>query len=241
MLRVFSVLLLVLGLIAVSWGVLVLTQDTSDRPDIAPSVSVPPAPAPVSEELPGDLDAGDFETEGAFRTEGTSPTSLDRLREVPIAHETPLTAQLGDPFEVSLSMDATGAASAARTLPGRGNIVEDTAMVGDDAKALLTGTAFAIEALSPETQGLSPFSANTWRWRVTPEAAGAQDLIIEIFAMDGERALPVRSFRDTVTVQVSTVGQLLSAAESANPFVVLLGGIGSIVGGAFGVFRFFRK
>ncbi|MEM7767245.1 MAG: hypothetical protein AAF253_07130 [Pseudomonadota bacterium] len=242
MLRFISVLLILGGLAAAGFAGLRLMAD--DRPVAA---SQPAAPAPESTPTtraaaPPPVPAPEI-AESSFEIMGTAQTrdAAQALREVPIAHEAPDEVIMGETFEVTLAIDATGADTAARTLPGQGNIVEGDAMVGAEAKALLTGTSFEIESLSPELQSVSEFAANSWRWRVQAKAEGRHDLVLEIFAMDGERALPVRSYRDTVTVQVTTVGRLVNAANDANPIVMLLGGIGSILGGALGVFRFFRR
>jgi len=237
-LRLISVLLILVGLgLAGVGGVALMGTTLGGAPPVsasAPESAGGAAPPPPSRALAR-------ESEAVFSTESRLFSAADRLREVPIAHETPDLAVIGEAFEVTLAIDATGAESAARVLPGRGDVVAGSAMVGREAKALLSGANFDIEPLSPDLQALSEFAANTWRWRVTAEAAGPQDLVLDIFAMDGGSALPVHSFRDTVTIQVSTVGRLVRAANEANPLVVLLGGIGSILGGAFGVFRFFRK
>ena len=253
MLRLLSVLLLRGGrAIAAFAGLRLLSpgQAVESAPVEVAAAEMPPAPESASvtpPEEPGFAAPvpAPVVAEPIFETAGTRSAPrrdpAETLREVPIAHESPDVALMGEAFEVTLAIDATGAASAARTLPNQGNVVEGEAMVGDEAKALLTGTNFEIEALSPETQTLSQFASNTWRWQVKATAEGQQDLVLEIFAMDGERALPVRSYRDTVTIQVTTVGRLVNAANEANPIVMLLGGIGSILGGAIGVFRFFRR
>jgi len=241
MFRLISILLILIGIAAAAlggWTLLGVPQQAAPPPPVAsaPAPAAIPAPAPAEAARP-------TSEEPTFAAESVAPGSgrVAALREVPIAHEAPDEAIMGQVFEVSLAIDATGAISAAPALPGRGNVVEGTAMAGGDAKALLTGTAFEIEPLSPETQALSEFAANTWRWRVSATDSGPQDLVLEIFAMDGDRALPVRSFRDTVTVQVTTVGRLVDAADAVNPLVMLLGGIGSILGGALGLFRLFRN
>jgi len=239
MLRFLSILLLVAGLLAAGLGGLGILSGGDDGdtgPPQAESAELPGAGGGAPSPVPAPVMA-----ERRFETAASRSGPAAALREVPIAHETPDVVTMGQRFEVTLAIDATGAESAARTLPGQGNIVEGEAMVGTEAKALLTGASFEIESLSPDTQSLSEFAANTWRWRVRAMAEGRHDLVLEVFTMDGARALPVRSYRDTVTVQVTTVGRIVNAANEVNPIVMLLGGIGSILGGAIGVFRFFQK
>ncbi len=245
MLRVISVLLVLVGFVAVALGGMGMLSGETSRQESRGEMATPPAESaelPAAEARrapppPAPAIAGSRSIGTASMRNGPA----DRLREVPIAHETPDAVTLGQRFEVTLAIDATGADSAARVLPGQGNIVTGEAMVGSAARALLTGANFEIEDLSPEVQTLSGLAANTWRWRVRALAEGRHDLVLEIFAMDGSVALPVRSYRDTVTVQVTTVGRIVKTANELNPIMMLLGGIGSIVGGAFGAFRFFRK
>ncbi|MEM0985679.1 MAG: hypothetical protein AAGJ32_05500 [Pseudomonadota bacterium] len=243
MLRFISILLIVAGLAVAAFAGLKLAgpnEVSLDPPPVADEMA-PMESAAVETARSAAAVPAPTVSEYAFETATMQADKATALREVPIAHETPDSVLMDTAFEVTLAIDSTGADSASRTLPGQGSVVEGTAMVGEEAKALLTGTNFEIERLSPETQTLSDFAANTWRWRVKAQAEGQHDLVLEIFAMDGARALPVRSYRDTISVQVTTVGRLVNAANEANPIVMLLGGIGSILGGAIGVFRFFRS
>ncbi|MEO0550068.1 MAG: hypothetical protein AAFZ91_09110 [Pseudomonadota bacterium] len=173
-------------------------------------------------------------------TSSASDAVVDSLRSVPIAHETPGAARFGRAFEVTLAIDGTGDTNAADALLGQGNVVEAEALISPDVRATLSGSNFEIDPVTPLIQTISPLTENIWRWKVTPLETGAQDLIIEIFALDGDRAMPVRTFRDRVEVQVSAVGQAIAVANSLSPLAVVIGGIGSLLAGLLGVFRFFR-
>jgi len=164
----------------------------------------------------------------------------DRLRTVPIAHETPREARFGRPFEVYVALDGTGGSSAAAALPGRGTIVESEAQISDRVQASLSGPSFELEPLTPLIQRVSPMTENVWRWRVTPFEVGAQDLVIELFALDEDEAMPVRTFRDTVEVRVSRIGQIVALAQSVSPVAMVAGGIGSLLAGLLGLLRLFR-
>lgn len=166
---------------------------------------------------------------------------LDRLRTVPIAHETPSDAKFGRPFQVTVAIDATGDTTAADALPGTGNIVEGEAQISSKVMAALSGQHFDIEPVTPMTQTVSPLTENVWRWRVTPTEVGGQELVIELFAMEGNDALPVRTFRDKVEVQVSQVGQIIAAVDSVSPITMVIGGIGSFLAGLIGLFRLFKR
>lgn len=253
MLRLLAVLMVGLGLLAGGLGVAGLL-----RAHDQPRAEISPAPEPP-QETTEPLSTSPSAATGASGVDGASadaarsepqtrvqPATADgsdmvkRLRTVPIAHEVPEQARFGRAFEVSLVIDATGAESAAGTLPGTGRITESEAQVASEARALLSGPAFRIEGLSPTTQSVSTLAPNTWRWNVTPLESGAHDLVVEIFAVEAGRVLPVRSYRDRVTVQVSTLGKAISLAEEANPVFMLLGGIGSVLGGLFAAARFFK-
>lgn len=169
------------------------------------------------------------------------PSFEEKLQTVPVAHETPASAEYKRPFNVTFAIDATGDTTAADALPGRGVVSEGEAKVSDRVEVRLSGASFAIEQTSPPIQTLSPLTENTWRWSVTPLTAGDHDLTFEIFAIDSDAVTPLRTYRDTVTVKVSGLNRAIAFADQANPLFVLLGGLGSILAGLFGVARFFSK
>ncbi len=169
------------------------------------------------------------------------PSLADRLKTVPVAHETPRTAEYKRAFDVTFAIDATGDTTAADALPGRGTIEEGEAKVSDKVEVRLAGANFNIVAASPAVQAISPMSENTWRWSVTALSAGEHDLVFEVFAMDSDTAMPLRTFRDTVTVKVSGLNRAIAFADQANPLFVLLGGLGSALAGLFGAIKFFGK
>lgn len=244
MMRVISVLLIIAGLLVGGLGVAgMLGQSDAPRvedyDDSLPEAAAPAPPRTVRPEMAPGFDGA---SPGAVRTQGARGAEItERLRRVPIAHETPREAAFGRAFDVTLAIDATGADSAAGALPGRETVAEDAAQVSQEVKASLVGSAFEIEALSPGLQRLSPLTANTWRWRVMPVQTGQHELVIEIYADLEGRLLPVRTFRDEITVEVSTLRQAVTLAQDANPLFMVLSGIGSVIGGLFGAARFFRK
>lgn len=242
MFRLISIILIIAGLGALSLGLLAMVSPAPPAPptpgearESAPQT--PPSSTVPAPDVPG-LETPNFTPQTAG---GQQADPVRALRSVPIAHETPSAARFGQPFDVTVAIDATGNESASDALPGSGNIVEGIAQVGMDVRVSLVGSAFEVEGLSPPDQTVSTLTANTWRWKVTPLASGQHDLMIEVFALDGPRALPVRTFRDTVTVEVSTLRQAIDFAQAANPLFMVLGGIGSVLGGAFTALRFFSK
>ncbi len=218
--------------------------------------SMPGAPAPAFED-----DAGVTPTEehyaaageaAAAMEEATSrqapatataapPSFIDSLKTVPIAHETPRSAEYKRPFDVTFAIDATGDDTAADAMPGRGVIETGDAQVSDEVEVRLSGANFTIIATSPPVQSLSPLTENTWRWSVMPLTAGSHDLVFEVFALAGDNTVPLRTFRDTVTVKVTGLNRAIAFADQANPLFVLLGGLGSAIAGLFGAIKFFGR
>lgn len=243
MLRLISLILLFGGLAVTSYGGLRLYE----------RAHTPTEEGAVSESQPfrDHLEAGDTRPSSTMnagedvvriaRAGARRSDVVDRLRTVPIAHETPSRARFNRAFEVTVAIDATGDDTAADALPGRGNVVEGEAQVAAKAQATLSGSAFEIELVSPSVQTISHVTENVWRWRVTPLETGMQELRIELFALEDNDALPVRTFTDRVEVRVSRLGQVLATADSLDPVFMILGGAGSLLAGLFGVLRFFRR
>lgn len=255
MLRLVSLILFLAGVAFVGWGgYRIYSGDFGAQDEKAVVESQPFQTKSLETDVPrGSADdmaafevTPDEDSFGALADEDTfgvaSATDrlMERLRTVPIAHETPTQAKFNRAFEVTVAIDATGDSSAADALPGGGNIVEGEAQVLEKAQATLSGSAFDIEIVSPSVQTISPVTENIWRWRVTPLETGTHELRIELFALENNEALPIRTFTDRVEVRVSRLGQVLATADSLDPVFMILGGAGSLLAGLFGVFRFFR-
>jgi hypothetical protein len=196
--------------------------------------------------------AGDFDalTDALAETAGVAANQtrqshaeafMESLQTVPVAHETPKSAEYKRAFDVTFAIDATGDDTAVDALPGRGNIVTGEAQVSDRVEARVSGANFEIVPMSPGVQSLSPLTENVWRWSVMPLSAGDHDLVFEIYAIDQDSVVPLRTFRDTVTVQVSGINRAIAFADQANPLFVLLGGLGSAIAGLLGAVKFFGR
>lgn len=255
MLRLVSLILFLGGIAFVGWGGYRIysgefgAQDEKAVVESQPfqtrslETGVPPRSTDevaAFETMPNEDSFGAMDDEDTFGVASATDRLMERLRTVPIAHETPTQAKFNRAFEVTVAIDATGDSSAADALPGEGNIVEGEAQVLDKAQATLSGSAFDIEIVSPSVQTISPVTENVWRWRVTPLETGTHELRIELFALENNEALPIRTFTDRVEVRVSRLGQVLATADSLDPVFMILGGAGSLLAGLFGVFRFFR-
>ncbi|MEO0818647.1 MAG: hypothetical protein AAFX86_15255 [Pseudomonadota bacterium] len=250
MLRFIGLILVLVGLAAAGLGLLAWTA-----PQERMVVEAAQAEAPernIALVLPQTADQPGMGLGDVFGVEA-APPRLDASapgqpaaaggQMIPIAHETPREARFGQPFEVTLSIDATGSQSAAGALPGTGEIVEAQVELSGDIQARLNGgTAFEVSLLSPENQSLSSASPNVWRWTVMPLASGEHTLVIDVYMMSATGSLqPVSSYSDRVTVQVSTLRQAITFAQTANPLFMVLGGIGSVLGGAVTALRFFSR
>ncbi|MEL7547154.1 MAG: hypothetical protein AAGJ84_10920 [Pseudomonadota bacterium] len=247
MLRLIFVLLIVFGLASVGYGTYQMFGNTPDRRSVSSVDMSSSAENDIgqSEEAAPQAALPDFTPSMQESSETVFARSasdfLSTLREVPLAHETPKSAQFGRAFEVTLAVDGTGGDSAAGALPGEGNVVESIAMISADVQATLSGDAFEIEAMTPLVQSISPLTENVWRWNAVPLEAGTQNLTLEVFALNEDRALPIRTFRDNIEVRVSPIGQAIALADALSPIAVVVGGVGSLIAGLLGIFRFFRE
>lgn len=254
MLRLFSFLLILIGGAALAYGGQQFMQDQGTPVQNAPppsgsvgfDLSMDSDEPPVARSSPVSKPAQNITIQPGFDdmvgvASAETADLLSSLRTVPIAHETPKSARFGRAFDVTLSLDATGDSDAAEALPGTGNIVEGEAQISDTVQALVSGQAFDVEVITPATQRISPVTENVWRWKVTPTAVGNQELVIELYALMGNEALPLRTFRDSVEVEVSRIGQAIALAQSISPITVVAGGIGSLLAGLFGFVGFFRR
>lgn len=174
-------------------------------------------------------------------------TLEQQLRTVPIAYETPKTAAFNSTFTVTLSLDAReNATTAIGGLSGSSNtnVAEADVQVSNRVTANLVGLDQAFEVVPEfsEPQRLSTSTESVWRWKVTPLKSGSQRLEFEIYAIDeNDDRQRIVSFKDTVTVEVSRIGQAMFLAQQYNPIVVILAGFGSLLAGIFGVLRFFKS
>ena len=214
--------------------------------------SAPPAPVQAMPEVITTEDDMIFGTETTTvlesleRPPAPPPSLEEQLYQVPIAYKTPSNAAFNAPFTVELAINAQDGAETATggiTSTGPGTVREETVAVSDTVVAKLVGVdeAFIIEAESEKPQRLSKSTESVWRWKVTPTKTGPQVLNFEIWAVHPDNTEErLRTFNDTVTVEVSRIGQAMFLAQQYNPIVVIFAGIGSLLAGLFGVLRFFR-
>ncbi len=171
---------------------------------------------------------------------GSAAATARDFATVPMAYNRPTTMNLQSPTNVSLLIDLSGVEDLPRGLRGfDGDIIEGSVDVTSTVSASLTGPGFKIEQLSPPQQTLSSRTANRWQWAVTPEVEGERMLTLEIFAHpNGGPAEPVRAYRDEINVTVGTLGKVIVAAQTAEPFLGVAAGGASFL---MAIVTFFRR
>lgn len=79
-------------------------------------------------------------------------------------------------------------------------------------EARLTGSGFAIEAITPERQPVSPGADTQWKWHVEATETGSQRLFLTLSALidvEGERTpRAIRTFERAVVIHVSWEQQI---------------------------------
>ena len=163
----------------------------------------------------------------------------DYILTLPIAHETPSTAVYNQTFEAMLAIDATQLAdgtAAGSSFAGQ-EIAEDAARL----EVRLTGSAFKIVSVSSGIQLLSPQTENIWRWSVTPKEPGNHDLVFEVFEVQRDSVLPLRTFSNNVEVQVTGLSRPLAFAQRTNPLIILAIAIGMLLAALFSAIWVFRR
>ncbi len=91
--------------------------------------------------------------------------------------------------------------------------------ISNRMEAHLTGTAFAIEALTPDLQAVTSQQITRWKWKVTPTAHGIQALDLAVSAVidvaGRDAPLVVRTFGREIQVDI-TIPQRVSGFVQKN-------------------------
>ncbi|MCA9027327.1 MAG: hypothetical protein KDA86_19110 [Planctomycetaceae bacterium] len=92
-------------------------------------------------------------------------------------------------------------------LTDRRNAVSEAVQhVAPRMEAALTGKGFEIEPLDPEIQFVSSLRPTRWRWRVTPNSHGPQELNFSLDAhldLGGDGVYSIRSFDKVINVEIT--------------------------------------
>lgn len=93
----------------------------------------------------------------------------------------------------------------------RDAVSEAVQHVAPRMQASLTGTGFEIEPLDPDIQLVSSLRPTQWRWRVTPNSHGPQELNYSLDAhldLAGEGVYRIRSFDTVINVDITLKEQV---------------------------------
>ncbi len=174
----------------------------------------------------------------AAAAERAAPT----LESVPIAYNRPTEMRLGRAADVRMIIDSSGTTDLQAALEGFiGEIIESEAEVSSRVSAHLSGRdGLEVRPLTPELQELDPAGSNTWQWNVIPKKSGARTMELSIYAYpaDSDTARPVRTYTDTITVDVQTMDHVYAFAQTSEPVVGFAAGGASLL---LAVWTFFRR
>jgi hypothetical protein len=162
-------------------------------PDPSPPPS-PPAPEPEPRPPPSELGAID-----------QIIASLPRAN---AAFNAPTALSLGESAVVQLRLSAQKSIRELKEeITALGEKEGANIKVSDRMEARLTGLGFEIEAVTPETQGVSGQDVTEWKWEIEPTETGTQRLHLTLTALievDGEASpRTVRTFERMLVVDVA--------------------------------------
>lgn len=213
-----------------------VTPAVSASPDSKPPTD--PATGPPPPQEPQAPEGGPAPT---LAVPAVDMSSLERRA---AAYNRPTEMRLNRPVDVSFVIDATAAPNPTAPLEGfPGSVIETEIETTDRVVATLTGVNFTVESQTLERQVLSPFQANRWQWQVTPTADGEQVLILEVFAFPAgsEDALPIRTYRDRISVAVEDQEKIVNFARSWQPVVALIAAVLSGLVAGFGLWGLYKR
>ncbi|HYI12205.1 MAG TPA: serine/threonine-protein kinase [Thermoanaerobaculia bacterium] len=198
------------------------------KPAPVPVKTLPPIPAtttaPVS--FPSDTAPTSVPTD-------TAPTSFPADKqlkwEANIAFNTPEQINLDEHHVIKLLLDMHRPANElAGQLPEGDKAATATIKISDLVEARLSGAAFEIRPITPETQAVSAGETTEWQWEVTPKQDGNHRLFLTVNAIFGsgadQRKRSIRTYDRSIEVRVpprATGGWLVPMSVLAVVVVLL--------------------
>jgi len=223
-------------------------SETTDAPPERPvtGTTLPGPSQPLEPRTETPTEAEPIVTPEGERALGQSAPKVDlsSLETRAAAYNRPTQMRLNRPVDVSFVIDATANPNPTAPLEGfPGEVIETDIDTTDRVVATLTGVNFSVESQTLERQVLSPFQPNRWQWQVTPTADGEQVLILEVFAFPAgsEDALPIRTYRDRITVAVEDQEKIVNFARSWQPVIALIAAILSGLVAGLGLWSFYKR
>jgi hypothetical protein len=140
---------------------------------------------------------------------------IKKLQSANIAFSAPPTMNLHDTVEIQLLLSLkTPIEQLKQEVEAAGAATGATVRVSDRMEARLSGSNFAITAITPEKQAVSSNEATKWTWEVKPGGIGHHSLHLTLTALlniDGTSTQwAIRTFDATIDVEVAWREQVLS-------------------------------
>ncbi len=212
--------------VGVTLDIVTLESPVDDEPAVLSSESAATGPG-------GFGDDKGFGTTAASALESSPPRDVpapkpfdlvDRIVQgLPWGHmvyNAPETMPYGETREIELLLSPTETAEQLQSqLRQPTDARSDNLQVGNRMEAVLTGTGFEIEDLSPPLQAVTSTRPTQWRWRIAPTRYGPQQLSLSLLAhidVAGNSAPLVVETKDAVIQVEITLAQQVSGFVEAN-------------------------
>jgi hypothetical protein len=175
------------------------TRPPAPPPPVGPPPDpTPPPPPPAPEPEPGPSPS-EF---------GAIDRIIARLPRANAAFNAPTALALGESAVVQLRLSAQKSIRELKEeITALGEKEGANIKVSERMEARLTGLGFEIEAVTPETQGVSGQETTEWKWEIEPTETGTQRLHLTLTALievDGQASpRTVRTFERMLVVDVA--------------------------------------
>jgi hypothetical protein len=164
---------------------------------------------------------------GPAAAEEPSPTSVSQVDAIvkglpygEIVYNAPSRMKYGETTDIELLLSPTESAESLRgQLRDPTDAVSSNVQIDSRMEAQLSGTGFAIEALTPSLQAVTSARPTRWRWRVTPTDHGPQELHLSLLAhidLPGNDAPLVVETKDALIQVEITMAQRLAGFLAPN-------------------------
>jgi Divergent InlB B-repeat domain len=175
------------------------------RPPAPPPPTVAPPPDPTPPPSPPTPEPEPRPSPSEF---GAIDRIIARLPRANAAFNAPTALALGESAVVQLRLSAQKSIRELKEeITALGEKEGANFKVSDRMEARLTGLGFEIEAVTPETQGVSGQDVTEWKWEIEPTETGTQRLHLTLTALievDGEASpRTVRTFERMLVVDVA--------------------------------------
>ncbi len=207
-------------------GIVTLESPVEDDLTVLPSDPTATAPGELGNDGAGGLSAATV-LETSTPENVPPPTPFDVVDRIvqglpwgSMAYNAPETMSYGETREIELLLSPTETAEQLQSQLRQPTDAQSANLqVGNRMEAVLTGTGFEIEALSPPLQAVTSTRPTRWRWRIAPTRYGPQQLNLSLLAhidVAGDSAPLVVETKDAVIQVEITLVQQVSGFVEAN-------------------------